>query len=210
MPQVPTDKSPAVIRRSEVNANVGDVIGRENARSHREVKDAVKKLRAIGGLDILSEMMGITATRVAQDTYQDPNNPAAYLTEQRRAKARPAASADGWMVQVVIKESAGKEMTRYRVRNVSINKTVPTDFRHENTAALVAACINESGNVNDPRVKRVIQLSEQETALIKEINAAKRLFKSVPAGNVKKRTVLENEIELNRLKLENVRLKLGA
>jgi hypothetical protein len=204
-------------RLQQARDQVADIVAQARADAFtagaKQVKDTYRKLQQLGGADILNEMAGRVATAVAQQTFTQPNDQTAYLVEQRRSANNPTpVQFDGaWAPQMVIKESgSGKEMTRWRVRNASTGEMVQYDFRHERVAAAASAFLNETGRKDDPRVKRIMELCDEESRLIVEINRTKKILAGVDPNNAKRTGNHRNELELNRTKLENVRLKLGV
>lgn len=115
----------------------------------------------------------------------------------------------GFQPIMFMKESSnGKDLTRYAIQGP--RGRIGRDYRHYEVAAMVSAALNETGGMTDDRrIQRINALCEQEDALIREINRAKKQLAGVPRGNVKKAEILENKIDELKYQASAIRNQLG-
>lgn len=159
---------------------------------------------------MLDGLMDNTANRVTTDALYEVNDPASHYTQMNRSKGYTPYVHGNWNPVQVIIESGRKEKVRWSVR--SSDGTMLNDkFRHEIVAATVAALLNENNsNVNDPRLTKIIELCDQETSAIKEMNATKKMLNETDMGNTKRRDIYETKISVLREKIETIRIRLGV
>lgn len=189
-------------------AIVGQMFHEDAAKAKQSLADTMRKLKSITGGTLVTEAelydLGGRVDQFGQ-VYDHDVTPAAAPAPYRAPKAagmRPAMVGN-WKPQLVVKELAnGKEKQVWQVRGPG-NSKIDYDFRHEVVAATAAAAINETSNVYDNRVKRLMQLSDQETELLKEAHKAKTLMESGKPGAKASLTELKD-------KLAQVRRILGV
>lgn len=189
-----------------------DIANQLQMESHRDNMNAtssfVKELEAIGAVDVLNEMSGLAASKVAAKTWTDPTEASSYLLESGRGNGSPVGSGI-WQPQMVLKENAsGSRVKRWTVFNTRSDVNFGS-YRDKTVAATVCAIMEETGDRSDRRINRINQLCEEESSIIREINNAKRILKETSPANAKKTGHLKNQVDLLTLKLENVRLRLG-
>lgn len=193
----------------------------ENRSTYQIMAEAMGGMSQAQAAQMLTGAMGDAAQdmsqKAAQDMFFGNSNPVASLAENQ-ANAAPY-SATGtkayvhgdWQVQTLLKEtSIGKEVERYRVTHIQNGQKVEFSFRHPRVAEMVAAALNESNNVNDPRVSRIIDYCRKEESIMLETKQMVKHYKSLDPGNTKRRGILKTQISEKKLMLEGVRAKLGV
>lgn len=164
-------------------AIVGALYHQDHAKATQSLAETMRRLKAVtGGVLITEEEMYDFGGYVDQhgnvhnQVVTAANAPAPYRAP-KSGGMRPAMVGE-WRPVLVVKELAGgKSKEVWQVRGPGVAK-IDFDFRHEIVAATAAAAINETNNVNDNRVTRLIQLSTQETRLLSEARKAKTLMES--------------------------------
>lgn len=113
-------------------------------------------------------------------------------------------STGEWSVSQVIREGKdGKETKSFRVTGAKAD--YHTDFRHRVVAESVAAFLNETnGMVDDRRIRKIEDLCEEETALLKSFATTKRLMES--SGD----TDLKSDLERVGRRIKEIRSILGV
>lgn len=191
-------------------------VAQMQADSKRQISEGLRKTRMALRVDeiTMSDLMectGEVAVEAAQGTYMQPENPLSRFIESAPAKKtpqmRPVAFGD-WQPMAVLKEGRnGKETMVFKVRHTN-GKLVEHSFRHEVVAKMVSALLNESNNVNDPRLGRIVELCNKEESVLTELRQNKRMYESTL--DAKKKALFKNKFEENKLLLAGVRSKLGV
>jgi hypothetical protein len=190
-------------------------------KGHKDLKDKLAQIDESYGksqAQVMREAFGDVVQNMGQQTVQDMYNgnqtPLTQLTERMLPGSAPGMTpvqTGDWTAQPILKETAiGKTIERYRIKNTKTGQTIDGLYRHEACAAQIAACLNESNNVNDPRVKRLNEWSEKEESILLETRKLVSQYKKLDEGNTSRRTIVKNKISHNKLLLENVRLKMGV
>lgn len=164
-------------------AIVGQMFHEDKAKATQSLADTMRRLKAVtGGVLITEEEMYNFGGFVDQHgqvhdrVVTAPTAPAPYRAP--KSAGMRVAQVGEWKPVLVVKELAnGKSKEVWQVRGPGVAK-IDFDFRHEVVAATAAAAINETNNVNDNRVTRLMQLSTTETRLLSEARKAKTLMES--------------------------------
>ncbi len=188
-------------------------------REDEKMREARTKIVETGGLTLadlgmpgaVSQQMGSgierTATKVAQDLmHQSFNNQtpdeAAIMAESYGGT--PTAMEGSWKAQKFSARIRGMSnpVPVWKVLDEDTGMEVPTVFRVQEPADRAAAILNESGNLNDPRFKSLIQAYKQHVTLMKE---SRKLRRAIKEGQQALRPRLQEVLG----ELEMVNYKLG-
>jgi len=196
---------------------LGQITG--ETRSAREVmSEALSGVSNDHMQHVLSGSMYKVKTHAINDImYGNSSNPVAQIAEHQARNMpyttggmNPVVHGD-WQIQTLLKEtSGGKEVERFRVTNSSTGKKFDYTFRYGQAAQMVAAALNESNNVKDPRVTQIINWCQKEESIMMETAKMVQHYKQLDPGNVKRRGILKNQISEKKLMLEGIRSKLGV
>ena len=161
----------------------------------------------------LDASMDGAAQRLASDYLGQRNSAATRILEAevtRSDAARVVAYGD-WRVEPHIKTTkGGKDLIRYIAAGPG-GRTYPYEFRHKSAATMTAAALNETGGLlEDRRIKRLVELSEEESQQIAEYNRHKKLLEAVEPGNQKRRGNHLNLMENAQSRVRQIRSLLGA
>lgn len=199
------------------NQNAQISVQQMQAESKRHISEGLRKTRMALRLDeiTMSDLMECTnevAVDAAQGTYMNPQAAVSRVIENNaprtsRQQMRPVAFGDWNSIPVLREGRNGKETMVYKVKHNN-GKLVEHSFRHEVVAKMVSALLNESNNVNDPRLSRIIDLCNKEDSVMLELRQNKKMFETTL--DPKKKAALKNKFEENKLILAGVRSKLGV
>jgi paraquat-inducible protein B len=190
--------------------------------ANRQAQEARRKINQInessGGLSMRDLMDGMSADEIrrfsngleqfAQETggqiynqgYQEPNE-ASMLMDEFAAEPRPTTGS--WKV---MKESArlrnGNTVPVWLVADEDSGMEIKRPYRIQEAAQRIAAILNQSGNVNDQRIKRVNEAYEKHIELMKQIRVCKKAINEGQTDKKKRLSAL-------RAKLEEVNYILG-
>lgn len=205
---------------------------RSSAGSKARMDDIVNKLKAVGGMDILTEASGVkvsqpgrralneisdgiidgAATRVAQDAYLNPKSATSRILEatpSARSQMKVALRGE-WIVEAVsVTTRSGKEQIRYKVGGK--RGVLPDLWRHKVVAETVAAALEQSnGNLSDKRIDRLRDLCAEEEQVLGDIANQKRLLENVSPGNAKRSGAHQVKLDSARDRLRSIRRALGV
>lgn len=234
------DKSQAAKAVAEVQGIVGKIRGSSKSTTKQSISEIVQRLESVGGLNILNEVVAENnkhiqkpqqpaaapthlsniakdvideaSTRVAQDTYYNPNSATSRMIESRpsaTSQMRPVTTGLWKVNPVETRTKSGKMKVRFQVS--STRAIVPDMWRHKIVAEMVASALEQTnGNLSDPRIEKIRDLSRREEELLTEIKNQKRLVESVTPENVKRRGAHEAKLEEAKRALTIVRRNLGV
>ena len=183
--------------------------------------EARRKIQAILNEDSLS-LDDLSAVAGNNGNFDDPNLFEGISAEERMNLGLPPtgmpkrAQPQTQVRQPVVEEietnwtvvegtatlTTGKEVQVWMVENTVTGMNIKKPFRIEEAAYKVAAILNRSGNVNDPRLKKVMEAYDQHMALSKQIRATKKL---ITEGHKDQKTKLMTL----QAKLEGLNMILG-
>lgn len=192
----------------------------------RAIGSTLTRLREIGlfnetpamlapqaGRTALLEQLGdaaasAAAVSVAQRAYVDPTSVEARAVAST-GKMRAVVYGD-WSVTHANKLTAsGKTLVRYRVSDG--NREFSHEFKYKEPASMVAAALNETrGRFDDPRVKRIVDLCEEEMSLSSDLSRQKRLLERTDPGNEKRVGSHAAKMTQAMNRLSEVRKMLGV
>ena len=140
---------------------------------------------------------------VRQQPIRAPQRQA--LTEQRPASSRPAVRSaldleptrELWKAKRYLGETrSGSEVHVWRVENTKTGSKLQNLFRIEGVASRIALMLNESGDLNDPRVVSLANAYEKRDKLLKEARLLERSADGKPMKNERLRQI---RAEINQL-----------
>ena len=155
--------------------------------------------RALGGV---TDAAGDVATDLIHDNYSQENpNEASLMAESYGSKPRNTEGA--WKVtKFGAKLKSGKTVPVWKVMDESTGMEIPKPFRIQEPAHRIATIINQTGNVNDQRIKGILEAYDQHVNLMKK---SRILRKKIDEGQQDLRPKLQQVRSL----LEEVNYKLG-
>jgi len=188
-------------------------------KSVRVISDVRSRLRNIGDLDANSlQEANRSSMMQAQDGTWDANGnfvPSSTAPIQTRPtehgimnQMRPVQLANqNYSPIEVIKERNGKEVSIFQIRESNGSK-LDLKFRRKGDADMACAILNETGQINDPRLSRIMQLVNQENQLIK--TKSKTISEAKNENNSTRRGLLIERKKTLDMQIENIRIKLGV
>ena len=128
----------------------------------------------------LNDAMNTTAVDLMQAGYLGEGDEASELAESMAG--RPQAPAEPSWDWVAVKGEAtlgsGKKVPVWLVENTSNGMSMQKPFRVQAPAERIAALLNVSGNVNDPRIRQIHEDYDLYVKLSRQLRKAKQLFES--------------------------------
>lgn len=119
------------------------------------------------------------------------------LFEQPTRRAEPQTVTENWKVKRYLGETrGGSEVHVWRVENAKTGTKLPSLFRIEGVASRIVLALNESGDLNDPRVLSLTNAYEKRDRLLKE---ARQLEKSADGKQMKSERLRQIRAEINQL-----------
>jgi hypothetical protein len=108
-----------------------------------------------------------------------------------------------WQIdELNAKMKSGRTVPVWQVRDGRSGVKIPHSFRLAETAGKVAAVLNRTGNINDPRVGQWISADKHRVGLVSK---ARQLKEAVQAGN----TAVKGQLAKIREELAELDLKIG-
>jgi len=126
--------------------------------------------RAMGGME---DAAGNVARDLVNDGMQQSTpNESAMMAESYGNEARNTGGA--WGVEKMrAKLKSGKHVPVWKVIDESTGMEIPNAFRIQEPAQRIASIINKTGNVNDPRIKGIMEAYKQHIQLMKQVRQLK-------------------------------------
>lgn len=146
--------------------------------------------------DDMQQALGIdrVARDLVHDGYRGSDNEAAMFAESYSAK--PSRTEGAWNVNKMSgKLRSGKTVPVWKVVDEDTGMEFPTPFRIQAPADRIATILNSTGNVNDRRVKRVVEAYNQHVQLMKGVRQARQKIKEGQKGYKKRLYQLQDELE---------------
>lgn len=161
---------------------------------------SVDELTSLGyGVDQAAE--SVARDYVTRNYTGDADEANLYAQSHSR---RARATEGDWKIkkQGARLKGSGNVVPVWQVVQESTGMNIPKYFRVQEPAERIATILNQTGNVNDPRIGNVINLYEEHVSLMKELRKTKRLVKEG-------RGEYAQHLRGLRTKLEEVNYKLG-
>lgn len=126
--------------------------------------------RAMGGM---ADAAGNVARDLVNDgMQQDTPNESAMMAESYSSE--PRNTSGSWGVEKMrAKLKSGKHVPVWKVIDESTGMEIPNAFRIQEPAQRIASIINKTGNVNDPRIKGIMEAYKQHIQLMKQVRQLK-------------------------------------
>ena len=167
-----------------------------------------------GGLSMADLMEGLegqldAATEdVARDLLienfqsEAPSEAALYTNSYARPEPKMPESHDWTVKKFQAKLRSGKKIPVWKVFNEKTKMSMETPFRIMEAAERIAAILNQTGDVNDQRIKGIMEAYNRHRALMKHI---RQLREAINAGRKSLRPKLTEATD----ELEQINYKLG-
>lgn len=156
--------------------------------------------------DIARVGMDITTDNAARDivqrAYTENPDEATMMAESYGRQPQPT---DGtWKVKKMGARIKGTErvVPVWKVLDETTQMSIPTIFRIQEPAQRIATILNQSGNVNDPRIGGILKAYDKHVSLMKEVRRTRKLIKEG-------RNEFSDKLERLLVDLEQVNWKLG-
>lgn len=189
-------------RNQQQPGSGGGNSGRRGGLSLDDLSDGISRddmARAMGG-------MADAAGNVARDLVnngmqQDTPSESTMMAESYSSE--PRDSGGSWSVEKMrAKLKSGKHVPVWKVIDESTGMEIPNAFRIQEPAQRIASIINKTGNVNDPRIKGILEAYKKHVQLMKN---ARQLKAAITEG----RSDLKPKLRQVYDALEEVNWKLG-
>ena len=184
-------------------------------RTARRIKESFKKIDEILGPDRVS-LQEAAQYVFDRDAGRQPGMRQRQTfdegTEARMGKfmqhMKPVVLENAkFKIITVLKEAGGKEIDMWQVRDSNNNKVGPV-LRREDDAKLLAAFLNETNDVNDPRASALIDLVNRENSLLAQRSRVIREAKVASSASQKR--ALTEQADVLKGQIQQVRVKLGV
>lgn len=141
--------------------------------SMNDLSDGISRedmARAMGGME---DAAGNVARDLVNDGMQQSTpNESAMMAESYGNEPRNTNGA--WGVEKMrAKLKNGKHVPVWKVIDESTGMEIPNAFRIQEPAQRIASIINKTGNVNDPRIKGIMEAYKQHIQLMKQVRQLK-------------------------------------
>lgn len=147
--------------------------------------------------DVIMEEMYRPPTRPIRQPQQQPARPRQQLTEQRPIRSSEPAVSENWRAKRYLGETrSGAEVQVWKVENTKTGSSLRNLFRIEGVASRIAMMLNESGDINDPRVISLAGAYEKRDKLLKE---ARQLEREAEGKPMKTQRLRQIRAEINQL-----------
>ncbi len=155
--------------------------------------------RAMGGMADASGQ--VASDLVNNGMQQQVPNESTMMAESYGAEPRDAGGS--WTVEKMrAKLKSGKHVPVWKVVDESTGMEIPNAFRIQEPAQRIASIINKTGNVNDARIKGIMEAYKSHVTLMKQ---ARQLKAAINEG----RSELRPKLRQVHDALEEVNWKLG-
>ena len=151
------------------------------------------------GMDIATDD---AARNLVQRAYTENPDEASMMAE---SYGRQPQSTNGtWTVKKMGARIKGTErvVPVWKVLDETTQMSIPKIFRVQEPAQRIATILNQSGNVNDPRIRGILEAYDKHVTLMKEMRRTRKL---VNEG----RSEFTDKLERLLVDLEQVNWKLG-
>ena len=186
-------------------------------KSAKIIGDMRTRLRQLGSLDssVLQEAARDAASRAQEGTWDATGNfvpqtqhtaPVSHSSVMSQMKPVHMGNQNYSTIEVV-KERQGREISTYQIRE-SNGQRLDLKFRRKSDSDMACAILNETGQINDPRLTRMMQLINQENELIKK--KSKTITEAKMEKNPTRRGLLVDRKKTIDMQIENIRIKLGV
>lgn len=155
--------------------------------------------RAMGGM---ADAAGNVARDLVNDgMQQDVPNESTMMAESYGSE--PRNTNGSWGVEKMrAKLKNGKHVPIWKVVDESTGMEIPNPFRIQEPAQRIASIINKTGNVNDPRIKGILEAYKNHIQLMKQV---RQLKAAITEGRGDLKPKLREVYDL----LEETNFKLG-
>lgn len=128
-----------------------------------------------GGME---ETVRGVATDLVQQGYRGDPNEASLLAESMAGTPRQQAGGSWHTDKRIAKlKGSGKTIPIWQVIDENSGIEIPKKFRMQPPAERVAAVLNHTGNVNDPRISSISEKHDRYVLLLREMRKARKLLK---------------------------------
>ena len=151
------------------------------------------------GMDIATDN---AARNLVQQSYTENPDEATMMAESYGRQPQPTNGS--WKVQKLAAriKNTEKVVPVWKVLDESTQMSIPKMFRVQEPAQRIATILNQSGNVNDPRINGILQAYDKHVTLMKEVRRTRKLIKEG-------RNEFNDKLERLLVDLEQVNWKLG-
>lgn len=127
--------------------------------------------RAMGGM---ADAAGNVARDLVNDgMQQDTPNESTMMAESYSSEPRDTNGS--WGVEKMrAKLKNGKHVPVWKVIDESTGMEIPNAFRIQEPAQRIASIINKTGNINDPRIKGILEAYKQHVQLMRQVRQLKQ------------------------------------
>ncbi len=193
----------------EMGVDEGDLggvpLGRLRQKNQLGVNDLAEGLtaedlaRAMGGM---ADASGHVATNLLHNSHQQHTPDESTLLSESYGQ-EPRNTGGAWEVsKFAAKLKSGKTVPVWKVVEGNTGMEVPKMFRIQEPAQRIATILNQTGNVNDKRIRGVMEAYDQHVKLMKHMRQLKEAVR-------KGRQDLRPKLQQVREQLEEVNWKLG-
>ncbi len=147
--------------------------GRRGGLSLDDLSEGISRndmARAMGGM---ADAAGNVARDLVNDgMQQDTPNESTMMAESYSSE--PRNTNGSWGVEKMrAKLKNGRHVPIWKVVDESTGMVIPNPFRIQEPAQRIASIINKTGNVNDPRIKGIMEAYKKHVNLMKQIRQIK-------------------------------------
>lgn len=146
------------------------------------------------------QFAGEVAGNMYTQGYGEPDEATMMMEEMHSA---PRSTGGSWTVEKAsAKLKSGAQIPVWLVSDSVTGMEIKKPFRIQEAAQRIASILNQSGNVNDPRMRAVMEAYDKHIELMKQIRTVK---KQIQEGQTNKK----GRLLALREQLEQVNYKLG-
>jgi len=190
------------VSRKNPGSGGGPSYRRGGGLSLDDLSDGISRddmARAMGGM---ADAAGNVARDLVNDgMQQDVPNESTMMAESYGSEPRNTNGT--WGVEKMrAKLKSGKHVPIWKVVDESTGMEIPNPFRIQEPAQRIASIINKTGNVNDPRIKGIMEAYKNHIQLMKQI---RQLKAAINEGRGELKPKLREVYDL----LEETNFKLG-
>ena len=127
-----------------------------------------------GGME---ETVRTVATDLVHQGYQGQANEASLLAESMAGAPRQQTGSWHTSKKAAKMKGSGKTIPIWQVIDEASGITLPKKFRMQAPAERVATVLNQTGNVNDPRIPRISESHDRYIRVLREMRNARKMLK---------------------------------
>lgn len=125
----------------------------------------------------MHETVREVATDLVHQGYRgDPNEASLYAESYSGTPRQPVGGSWRTDKKIAKLKSTGKTIPIWQVLDEKSGIEIPKKFRMQSPAERVATILNQSGNVNDPRISRVIESHDRYVRILREMRQVRKLI----------------------------------